>query len=200
MRRRRPGGGGEAALPPRAGISAGAFFWSAGGASLQIQRRATGATQIGCGKSNSAQLRRPRPPYVIGPNGLALIRGPNRLADLLRKVRKEFRTAAKRRTNGVPLDLACDRPRGEIRRRALHERQHPAKRHRQRDDLDLVKWRSRRRPGGENALAGAEREARIVAGLPENSGCLQPRSPRPRDCSQRAGPRGASRTLTCIVR
>ena len=51
---------------------------------LQIQRKSNGATQITCGAAAPA----PRPgelPYVIGPNGVGLIRGPNRL-DVLTRV------------------------------------------------------------------------------------------------------------------
>jgi hypothetical protein len=71
------------APPPSAGSSAGtdAWSWTRTGLSLQIERRSNGATEIACG-TTLAQPRRATTPYVIGQNGLGLIRGPNRLARL----------------------------------------------------------------------------------------------------------------------
>ena len=47
--------------------------------SVQIERQPSGATRIACGPQNSPQRRPATLPYVIGPNGVGLIRGPNRL-------------------------------------------------------------------------------------------------------------------------
>ena len=54
--------------------------------SVTIQRRPNGATRITCGATGASDAlpRRAATPYVIGQNGLALIRGPNHLAALER--------------------------------------------------------------------------------------------------------------------
>lgn len=71
------------APPPSPGPSTGtdAWSWTRTGLSLQVERRSSGATEIACG-TTLAQPRRATIPYVIGQNGLGLIRGPNRLARL----------------------------------------------------------------------------------------------------------------------
>ncbi len=69
--------------PPSPALSTGTYAWTKGGLSLQIERRPNGATEIACGTA-LAEPRRATFPYVIGQNGLALIRGPNGLARLER--------------------------------------------------------------------------------------------------------------------
>jgi hypothetical protein len=64
---------------PGAGASGSDFAWKRGGVSLQIERRPNGATEIACG-TTLAPFRRATMPYVIGQNGVGLIRGANRLA------------------------------------------------------------------------------------------------------------------------
>jgi hypothetical protein len=68
----------KVAAPPSPGLSTGTDAWTRGGLSLQIERRSNGATEIACGTA-LAEPRRATVPYVIGQNGLGLIRGPNRL-------------------------------------------------------------------------------------------------------------------------
>ena len=51
---------------------------------MQIARRADGATEIACGTMLASPIHRASMPYVIGQNGLGLIRGPNRLDRLER--------------------------------------------------------------------------------------------------------------------
>jgi hypothetical protein len=53
--------------------------------SVEIERRADGATQVTCGEGSPPARFPATLPYVIGPNGLGLIHGPNRL-DSLRRV------------------------------------------------------------------------------------------------------------------
>jgi hypothetical protein len=55
--------------------------WTAHGVQLRIARRWTGATEVACGDADVAP-HRAQPPYVIGQNGLALIRGKINLAAL----------------------------------------------------------------------------------------------------------------------
>lgn len=50
--------------------------------SMQIERQPNGATRIVCGPQGSPQRRPATLPYVIGRNGVGLIRGPNRLDQL----------------------------------------------------------------------------------------------------------------------
>ena len=69
--------------PPPMGQTSGSDTLGAGRAQLAIERRPNGATQVTCGPG-PALPRRPHLPYVIGQNGLALIRGPNTLAHLER--------------------------------------------------------------------------------------------------------------------
>jgi hypothetical protein len=61
---------------------------------VEIERRATGAVQISCGSAPAH--RRPRLPYVVGQNGLSLIRGPNVLRSLEQRlgVPSSLRTTA----------------------------------------------------------------------------------------------------------
>lgn len=54
------------------------------GASILIQRKPNGATQVTCGSGPAAGPRPALLPYVIGPNGLGRIRGPNQLGALSR--------------------------------------------------------------------------------------------------------------------
>jgi hypothetical protein len=56
--------------------------WTKGGPSLQIDRRANGAVKVFCGTPTPARPPGSTLPYVIGPNGLALIRGANTLRKL----------------------------------------------------------------------------------------------------------------------
>ena len=65
--------------PSAAGTSGADFLWKRGGASVQITRRTNGATEIACGTTLASPIHRADMPYVIGQNGLGLIRGPNRL-------------------------------------------------------------------------------------------------------------------------
>lgn len=67
---------------PSAGTSGTDFAWKRGGVSVQIARRPNGAVEVACGTTLASAPRRASLPYVIGQNGLALIRGPNRLARL----------------------------------------------------------------------------------------------------------------------
>jgi hypothetical protein len=68
--------------PPSAGVSGGVDAFNRSGASIQIDRRSNGATQVACGNGSASSVRRATPPYVIGQNGVGLIRGPNHLAML----------------------------------------------------------------------------------------------------------------------
>jgi hypothetical protein len=70
--------------PPSAGVSVGTDSWTAAGASIQIDRRSNGATQIGCGNPAALAPRRATLPYVIGQNGVGLVRGQNNLTSLKR--------------------------------------------------------------------------------------------------------------------
>jgi len=56
--------------------------WTKGGPSLQIDRHANGAVKVFCGTPAPASPPKSTLPYVIGPNGLALIRGANTLSKL----------------------------------------------------------------------------------------------------------------------
>jgi hypothetical protein len=70
---------------PAPTISSGTeMFAVPGGASLVIERRPNGAAHITCGPASIAAHRRPTMPYVIGQNGVGLIRGANRFSDLKR--------------------------------------------------------------------------------------------------------------------
>jgi hypothetical protein len=68
--------------PSSVGTSGVDFAWTRGGASVQIERRPNGATEIACGTMLASPIHRATMPYVIGQNGVGLIRGPNRLARL----------------------------------------------------------------------------------------------------------------------
>lgn len=57
-------------------------YWTKGGPTFQIDRRDNGAIEIVCGRSAPAGPPTSPMPYVIGPNGLALIRGANTLTKL----------------------------------------------------------------------------------------------------------------------
>jgi hypothetical protein len=79
----------EVRLPKHAstGSSTGSDLHSRkGGASVSTETRPNGATEVRCGSATAGSgffVRTPNP-YVIGKNGLALIRGVNRLAALER--------------------------------------------------------------------------------------------------------------------
>ena len=66
--------------------SSGSDLMFRGGTAISIQRRSTGATQITCGATSADGTipRRGTLPYVIGQNGLGLIRGPNSFSALER--------------------------------------------------------------------------------------------------------------------
>ncbi|HEY8705218.1 MAG TPA: hypothetical protein VIL98_10720 [Gaiellaceae bacterium] len=77
----------DATMPglPAAGVAGGNDAWRAGGPAISIGRRPNGATEIRCGSATSGsgffgRVTR----YVIGQNGLGLIRGRNSLAVLER--------------------------------------------------------------------------------------------------------------------
>ena len=65
--------------PSAAGLSGADFAWKRGGTSVQIARQTNGATEIACGTLLASPIHRANMPYVIGQNGLGLVRGPNRL-------------------------------------------------------------------------------------------------------------------------
>ena len=69
---------------PLAGSVGGTDAFGAGGVSISIDRRPNGATQLRCGTATAGSgfFGRSADPYVIGQNGLALIRGRNTLAAL----------------------------------------------------------------------------------------------------------------------
>lgn len=71
-----------ARVPPAPAAAAGGIDAWRAGATLRIDRRSSGATQVACG--TAVEPRTARPPYVIGQNGVGLIRGPNRPAALAR--------------------------------------------------------------------------------------------------------------------
>jgi hypothetical protein len=72
------------AAPPK-GMTGGTDAWGVGRPAMSIERRPNGATEIRCGAapSGSGFFGGSRP-YVIGNNGLGLIRGRNTLAALER--------------------------------------------------------------------------------------------------------------------
>src|SRR5262249_10560886 len=73
---------------PRATATSGmVWFGKAGKGSIQISRRAGGEAQIECGNVSTA-ARVPVLPYVIGQNGVALIRGTNHRSQLRRVLGK----------------------------------------------------------------------------------------------------------------
>jgi hypothetical protein len=80
----------EVGLPrtgARAGGTTGSDLMSRkGGASISTETRPNGATRVSCGSATAGSgfFGRLSNPYVIGKNGLALIRGPNRLSTLER--------------------------------------------------------------------------------------------------------------------
>jgi hypothetical protein len=76
---------------PQTGAAAGGTTGSdlmsrKGGASVSTETRSNGATEVRCGSATAGSgfFGRVSNPYVIGKNGLALIRGPNRLSTLER--------------------------------------------------------------------------------------------------------------------
>jgi len=80
-----PGGRLLGAIPaPQPKAQSGVEEWSGGGGSsgeLSVSVRPNGAVQVVCGRGGGTALPdAPRPPYVVGPHGLGLIRGPNTLA------------------------------------------------------------------------------------------------------------------------
>jgi hypothetical protein len=71
----------KVAAPPGSGTAFG-WDWTKGGVKLSISRNANGASQVTCGDVKLPALRGSTTPYLIGPNGLNLIRGANTLAKL----------------------------------------------------------------------------------------------------------------------
>ena len=71
---------------PAAGATNGSELFVGGGAKVSINQRPNGATEIVCGSATAGSgfFRRSPDRYVIGQNGLALIRGANRLSVLER--------------------------------------------------------------------------------------------------------------------
>jgi hypothetical protein len=69
----------HATVPARA---VGTDAWTKGGPSLEIDRRANGSVKVFCGTPEPSGPPTSAMPYVIGPNGLALIRGANTLSKL----------------------------------------------------------------------------------------------------------------------
>jgi hypothetical protein len=69
-----------------ASTGAADWAWSNGGPTMSIDRRPNGATELRCGSavSGTGTFQRLVDPYVIGQNGLALIRGRNTFAALKR--------------------------------------------------------------------------------------------------------------------
>ena len=68
-----------------AGMATGTDGWSGTGPAISIDRRPNGATEVRCGSATSGTGFFGRvTPYMIGQNGLALIRGRNSLAALER--------------------------------------------------------------------------------------------------------------------
>lgn len=71
----------DVTIPPRAAgqaVSKDAFAGGGSGVSLEV--KPNGAVQVRCGPTGGETVRRAVYPYVVGPNGLGLIRGPNTLA------------------------------------------------------------------------------------------------------------------------
>ena len=76
----------DAKVPPvpASGTTTGTVVWKRAGPQMEIERHADGATQVTCAAPGPGLPRRPTPPYVIGQNGLGLIRGANTLGRLTR--------------------------------------------------------------------------------------------------------------------
>jgi hypothetical protein len=77
----------DATMPgvPAAGTAGGNDTVSPGGPAISVDRRPNGATEVRCGSATSGSGFFGRvTPYVIGQNGLGLIRGRNSLAALER--------------------------------------------------------------------------------------------------------------------
>jgi hypothetical protein len=77
----------DAMIPnvPAGGSVGGTDGFSAGGPPISIDRRPNGATELRCGSATAGiGFFGPVTPYVIGQNGLGLIRGRNTLAALKR--------------------------------------------------------------------------------------------------------------------
>jgi len=71
-------------LPAAGGMAGGTDTLRGGGPPISIDRRPNGATEIRCGSATAGtgSFARSPDPYVIGQNGLDLIRGRNRLSVL----------------------------------------------------------------------------------------------------------------------
>jgi hypothetical protein len=93
--------------------------WTKGGPSLQIDRRANGAVKVFCGTPTPARPPRSTLPYVIGPNGLALIRGANTLSKLEQIYGKPGKTRPCGASwSSIGLDVAFSFPKCTILRTA----------------------------------------------------------------------------------
>ena len=167
--------------PPSAGISGVDFAWKRGGTSVQIARRTNGSTEIACGTMLASPIHRANMPYVIGQNGLGLIRGPNRLDRLERLfgAASTIQSGAALCTRRVELDRAAR----DVCRRAVHEREHASERNRARREVELAR----------TACASARRRRRCAGSSPARSasrpltgtrcGCSRLRPPRARSSS-----------------
>lgn len=80
-------GGGHIDAKVKSPSSGYDMVWTKG-REVQIARKSNGSTQVTCGTVSPPPFRRPNMPYIIGQNGLALIRGTNTLAVLERKYGK----------------------------------------------------------------------------------------------------------------
>jgi hypothetical protein len=93
------GGRIEASVPPaRPGETVGEDrYGGAGRAALSLDVQPNGAVEARCGSATHEPIRRAVYPYVVGRNGLGLIRGPNTLA----RVRKLYGGGVARSAGGA---------------------------------------------------------------------------------------------------
>jgi len=70
---------------PAPGYANGTDAWDHAGRRISFDVHPNGAVEVHCGAGAGVELpRRPTLPYVVGRNGLGLIRGPNTLAQVRR--------------------------------------------------------------------------------------------------------------------
>jgi hypothetical protein len=71
---------------PAAGALNSIDLWDHAGRSISLDVRPNGAVEVRCGARAvaAAEFRRPTLPYVVGRNGVGLLRGPNTLARIRR--------------------------------------------------------------------------------------------------------------------
>jgi hypothetical protein len=106
----------HATVPARA---AGTDTWTKGGPSLQIDRRANGSVKVFCGTPAPSGPPKSTMPYVIGPNGVALIRGANTLSKLEQIYGKPGTTRPCGASwSSIGLDVAFSSPKCSILRTA----------------------------------------------------------------------------------